>query len=185
MLGPVVAAFHSPLDTNDLWLATAAAARACPDVLFVGKIHPLVDDPDHEWPGRSQEIAKFVAEQRLPNFRVAPLDSGVGETLKQTDLVLTYYSLTAVEALIAGVPVAMVNLTSKRDLFPELVQLAGAPVVRTSDELIALVRRLPLRLYTSSYQREDLARFYEKVLGRPVNVAQLISRILSARRGAK
>ena len=178
-------AFHSPLDTNDLWSATAEAARACPDVLFVGKIHPLVDHPNHEWPGRSQEIMDFAAEQRLPNFSVAPLDSSVGETLEQASLLLTYYSLTAVEALLSGVPVAMVNLTAKRDLFPELTQLAGAPAVRTTEELIALVRSLPSGPYTGCDQREDLAPFYEKVFGRPVKVASLISQILAARGSAR
>jgi hypothetical protein len=175
-------AFHSPLDTNDMWDAFAKAARRLPEVHFVGKIHPLVDHPSHEWPGRSDEIRQWVSAQNLPNFRVLPLQSSMQEGLQEADLVVTYYSLTAVEAQTQGIPVAMMNLTSKRDLFPELVKLGGAPAVRALEDLVSLIMAIQNRAYRLDNATVGLEHFWGKVFGTPENVAQTIYHIVEGRR---
>lgn len=173
------AAFHSPLDTNDMWNCFAKAARSLPDVRFVGKIHPLVDDPDHEWHGRSDEIRQWVIDQQLPNFTVLPLHSSMQDALQAADLVITYYSLTAVEALTRDIPVAMMNLTDKRDLFPELVELGGAPAVRSVEEFIALITAIEDRRYKLNSNITNIERFLEKGFGTTVDIAQTVRQIVN------
>jgi hypothetical protein len=168
-------AFHSPLDTNDMLYAFAEAARTLRDVQFVIKVHPLVDDPNHEWPGRSDEIRQWVLDQQLPNFTMLPLESSIQEVLQETDLLVSYYSLTAVEALAQGIPVAMMNLTDKRDLFPELVELGGAPAIRSVEDLVSLIRDIQNGVKRDTNQAQY---FLEKIFGNSVDITQVVRDIV-------
>lgn len=170
--------FHSPLDTNDTWEVFAQAARRLPREKFTGKIHPLVNDPNHEWPGRSDEILKWASNLGLENFSVAPIRSSAQDTLEASHLVVTYYSLIAVEAMTQGIPVAMINVTAKRDLFPELVQVYGAPAIRSVDDLVHLVERIRDVGISADSQTSGGQKLMNKIFGAPVSVVDTVLRIV-------
>ena len=171
-------AFHSPLDTNDMLSALIEAAKQLPQVEFLAKIHPLVDDFNNELPGRWEEIRQWLLEQDLPNLKVLALNAGMADALQQAGLVVTYYSLTAVEAITQGIPVTMMNLTGKRDLFPELVELAGVPAVRSLDEFTTLVKKIHDGDFELNTTPEALEVLMKRIFGAPVNVSRTIRNIV-------
>jgi hypothetical protein len=175
-------AFHSPLDTNDMLTALAAAARALPDIQFLLKIHPLVDvneTPDTPgWSRRSDELFDWVNRQALPNLTALPLRGTVQASLEGVDLLVTYYSLTALEALAQGVPVVMLNLSGKRDLLPELVAPMGAPALRSEAEFISFVRELRDGQRTLNAADLDIAAFFRRAYGDSRDVGALVRQLI-------
>mgnify|MGYP001792016443 CR=1 FL=1 len=142
-------AFHSPLDTNDFFEMLAKAAKELQNVQFICKIHPLVEHPLHEGKNRFRIIENQVSNYGLENFSVTPKSLPMHEALKICDVVITYYSLTAVEALVSGKSVIMMNLTRKRDLFPELYSYGVALRATNAEELISSI----VSLRTASIHR--------------------------------
>ncbi len=167
-------AFHSPLDTNDMWASFAETAKEFPDVGFVGKIHPLVDDVGHEGPGRSAEIMEWAASLSQKNFEVLPLKSSMQEALDGSDVVVTYYSLTAIEALAKGIPVVMMNLTKKRDLFPELVDIGGVTAVHSTEDMIRFVDAIKNKSVDESISSASMEKILEKIFARPVDISSIV-----------
>ncbi|MBU0701062.1 hypothetical protein KKE26_07210, partial [bacterium] len=163
-------AFHSPLDTNDMFSAFAETAKKMLEIRFIIKVHPLVNHPTHEWPGRSKEIMDWVISQNLSNLSVSPLNSSMSEVFPSVDIVVTYYSLTAVEALMQGKLVIMMNLTKKRDLFPELIEYGVALCARKSSELAECITRLLTDGDLVRKMQEARSRFIADVFAPPKNV---------------
>jgi hypothetical protein len=93
-----------------------------------------------------------------------PLDSSAETVLQHTDLVVTYYSLTALEAIARRIPVAMVNLTGKRDLFPELTEILGAESIRCFDDFDAIIQRLDRGEGPKGPSTEQLGLFCDRAL---------------------
>ena len=163
-------AFHSPLDTNDMFSAFAETAKKMLEIRFIIKVHPLVNHPTHEWPGRSKEIMDWVISQNLSNLSVSPLNSSMAEVFPSVGIVVTYYSLTAVEALMQGKLVIMMNLTKKRDLFPELIEYGVALCARKSSELAECITRLLTDGDLVRKMQEARSRFIADVFAPPKNV---------------
>jgi hypothetical protein len=176
-------AFHSPLDTDDTLAVCAEAARRLPAVQFAVKVHPLIEDPRHEGPGRFAEIRAAAASLDLPNFQILPLASSMDDALADCDVVVSYYSLTAVEALCAGKRVIVLNTSGKRDLFPELVEAGAARRAETAGELVVLLEellRLPAADDRDRAAREALDRFLDRVFAPPEPLPELVAALLGS-----
>lgn len=147
-------AFHSPLDTNDFFDTIAETAKNLPDIRFLCKIHPLVDEPLHEGKHRFQDIENQIQGYGLSNLEVIDTHLGMNDALAICDSVITYYSLTAVEALVDGKSVIMMNLTQKRDLFPELYSYGVAARATNAEELVDAI---------NSFQNNELLKDERKL----------------------
>lgn len=175
-------AFHSPLDTNDTITVFAEAARRLPRVRAAIKVHPLVEDPRHEGRGRFAAMQEDVAALGHADVGFLPLDSSMPEALADCDVVVTYYSLTAVEALCVGKRVIVLNVSGKRDLFPELVDAEVAPRTEEVDGLVGLIEALQHAGTPppSNEDQEKLREFLEDVFGPPRPIAELVRSLLPA-----
>jgi hypothetical protein len=169
-------AFHSPLDTNDTLDLVADAAARHPEVDFVVKVHPLIDQNESHPAGisRSREIFDRMLERGLSNLSVAALESTLEDVLGGADLVMTYYSLTALDAIAGGVPVAMVNMTSKRDLFPELVEVLGVTAIRSAGDLDTVIEKMSRSCGPSLPSRAALDEFHDRALQGSDDVVKLV-----------
>lgn len=132
---------HSIWDTDALWPAFVAAARAIPEADFLGKIHPNMNAPEHEGPWGAQRIVDQLPPDPPKNFTLLPFRSRVREVLGSADLLVSYYSTTFTEAAMHGVPAVMLNLSGKRDFLPEALETGFALAARSADELITAIRR--------------------------------------------
>jgi hypothetical protein len=111
----------------------------------------------------------------LPNLRMAPLDASVDHVVADSDLVVTYYSLTALEAIALGVPVAMVNLTSKRDLFPELTEILGVTAIRDRSDLTLAITGAAHPSGINTPAPNQLAEFWDRAMKGPHHVEDIVS----------
>lgn len=170
------AAFHSPLDTNDMWNVIAEAAQQLPTVRFIGKIHPIVNHPTHEGIGRSDDIRRQVEAYGLPNYTVLPDNISMNEALEQCQIVITYYSLTALEALLQSKHIIMMNVTSKRDLFPELIAFKVASKVTNSSELVSAIQAIRQHQNNCPSPKQLIENIFSDSIPLPELAEQIISK---------
>jgi hypothetical protein len=102
--------------------AVFAAARKLPHVTFLIKTHP-----------RREVIDALVLARFPENVLLAPKVE-TPSLLKAADVVVTYWSTTALEALLLDVPLVQLNATGLPDFF-DLVSSLGRSFARSSDEL--------------------------------------------------
>jgi hypothetical protein len=145
--------------------ALASAARALPDVDFVMKFHPKTGSNDrHEPFDALQRRVNRIASTGLRNFSAAALESSLRALLTHAAVFVTHYSTSAIEAMLAGVPVILLNVTAERTRWPGLEEGIAPYPAATAEELIDLLRRLlhddVLNARAVIEQRDHLARIF-------------------------
>lgn len=101
-------------------------ARKLPDALFIAKLHPRMESvPLLELP------PNVVLEQHTDTPRL----------IKAADALVTFWSTTALEAVLLGTPLVQLNATGLPD-FLDLSTPYGRPIARSAHELAELLRPL-------------------------------------------
>ena len=117
-------------------------ARKRGDIFFVIKPHPR----------RESMSARFLAQ--LPENVVVDRTSSTLALLKGADVVVTYWSTTALEAVLVATPLVQLNATGLPDYFPLVEQLARRPARDPSD----LVAQLDVELSVEGRARFEQQR---------------------------
>lgn len=115
--------FHTQLE----WIkSTIDWVKARPDVFLVIRVHPR-DFPNKRENMRSEQshVLESVLESPGPNIRVNWPSENISlyEFLEDTDVLLTGWSVTAMEALILGIPV--VTYDSRLPSYPDDIHYTG------------------------------------------------------------
>lgn len=104
------------------------AARRTPELTFAVKLHPR------------REVLSAAERRELPENVVlldGPFD--IALLLAGSDVAVTYWSTTALEALLVGTPLIQLNATGLSDYYP-LTNRYGLPPVRNVDDLTRTLR---------------------------------------------
>lgn len=127
--------------------ALVRAARSFPEYRFVIRPHP-----------RREIISRELLDALPENVRVST-GGDTARWLKAADLVVTYWSTTAIEALLLGTRLIQLNATGLPD-YLQLPTKFQVPVARSSSQLCTLIR-------DEFWSRTGRAR------SKPVAIAQL------------
>jgi hypothetical protein len=123
--------------------AVVRAMTDFPDKQLVIKLHPDED------PAVYRQLLKDIGDDTAAICR----DTNTYELLNACDLLITFYSTVALEAMLFNKPVITLNLSGKPDIFPYALSGAAIGVYR-EEGLVPAVRQA---LYDAA-AREELAR---------------------------
>lgn len=100
-------------------------ARRMPEAFFAVKLHPVRESWDIDGPPMNLAILKEVDTAKL---------------IKAADVLVTYWSTTALEAVLLGTPLIQLNATGLPDFF-DLSARLGRSIARDLDDLVTRLRR--------------------------------------------
>jgi len=106
--------------------ALLATARAMPEVEFVAKLHPRME---------------AVPLVELPRNVVLEQHTDTARLIKAADVLVTFWSTTAVEAILLGTPLVQLNATALPD-FLDLSTSRGRPIARSASDLERMLREV-------------------------------------------
>jgi hypothetical protein len=172
---------HAPKDTDDLWTAFIAAARACPEFDFVGKLHPNMNADGHEGSSGAQRLINALPQPLPANFRLAPFRSDIREWLDQADVIVTYYSTTTIEAALAGKWLVLLNLSGKRDFLPEASEDGYAQPVYASYELPATIRRILNDVELQKRMEAGRQKYLKRAIAPGRDTSEVLGNVLRGR----
>jgi hypothetical protein len=127
--------------------ATASAMKNFTDKKLVIKLHP----------DESVDIYKQILGNIGDDKTIICRDTNTYELLNACDLLITFYSTVALEAMLFKKPVITMNLFSKTDIFP-FAQSGAALGVYREEELVPAIQKA---LYDTA-AREELAKKSQK-----------------------
>jgi hypothetical protein len=141
-----VGAFRSPAIRRDMIRAVVDAAAALPQVRLVIKPHPRDD------------VAELkAAARKSPGVSVVDKDWDISDLIQACDVMITFFSQSALQALYAGKPVISVRFPDSYDA--SLYQESGATwVARSTEEIIGHLRVLTGESGTEALRVKEEAR---------------------------
>ena len=177
----------SPLDYVATHLdAIILAARELSDIHFIIKFHPKTGkDKWHERPDGVQRRVNRLQSAMLSNLRLAPLRSDLAGLLAIADVVVTYWSTTAIQAMVLEKPVLLLNLTGKASYWPDLDTPEAPFGVTNVEELVSTLHGL---LAEEDVREEALARqcrYLERILAPEKDQADSIELLASEQSSLK
>lgn len=130
-------ALISRSDTDILIQHASDLAKLFPNIKFVIRLHPTMNDERGEGPVSKTRVSNFLSGLDLENIEVS--DLSLLEDIERGDLFMTEYSLSVLQALEKGKPAVFLNFTNRVNFVSEL-QDCGFPVFSKPDESINLLR---------------------------------------------
>ncbi len=119
-------------DTDVLAEAFIELAAIHPDIDFRIRPHPSMDHPQHEGAGARKRIEAEVNRANLANLRCS--QGKLEDDLRTSDLAISEYSATLVDAWQRGLPGLIVNLTNRRSFMQDYEEL-GYVAIHTRENL--------------------------------------------------
>ncbi|MBU0596314.1 hypothetical protein KJ567_06495 [Candidatus Bipolaricaulota bacterium] len=155
-------AAKAPLDYTTRNLdRLVAAASVLPGVWFLVRVHPKLGMNDvHEPPDAIQRRVNRLRQAGLPNILATPLHYSLEDCFAIADLFMSSYSTTAVEAMLHGLPVLLLNFTGKSGYWPDLASRRGPIETTDVDSLVDAVKSLA----TQSGERSEVLAAQHKYL---------------------
>ncbi len=114
-------------DSDKILRAIVSAVSKLPDFQLIIKLHPAEIKVNHD-------ILSMVDEKII-----VIKDINIYEIINVSDIMITYFSTTALEAMIMEKPVITINLTGKKDIIP-YVQSGAALGVYSEEALIPVIK---------------------------------------------
>jgi glycosyltransferase involved in cell wall biosynthesis len=146
--------FHIAGNREQFARAVLGALRTCPDITVLIKPHVI------ERPGFYRGLIRELGIDAT----VLPASTSMQEALFACDLLITFYSTIAVEAMVLGRPVVTVNLTGAPDPLPFAREGAAIGVYHEEDIADAIRRALD-DPETRQRMAEAVRRFLPKEIG--------------------
>lgn len=113
-------------DTDALVDAFCAVAEKLPEVEFVVRPHPTMDDPAHEGAGSKERLLRRVECAGLHNLRVSR--DSLEDDLAANEVVVSEYSQVLIDAYRQGKLGLIVNVTGRRSFMSDYESLGFASV---------------------------------------------------------
>lgn len=126
----------SRCDTDGLIVKFAELAEAKPDLHFVIRVHPNSDDLKAEGVGWIKRVREQVLAMKLSNLKVST--ATIEEDWARSDLFISEYSLSVIDALQFGKIVIFINTTNRVSFVGDLTDV-GFPEVNSLVELKAAI----------------------------------------------
>ena len=137
----------SPEEVRDGVQKTAMAFSRYPNCLLLFQVHP------------SQELAAVTAlvPEEMHDKVIVGRYRDTEALIKVSDGMITFFSTTAIDAVLLRKPLLLINLTDDRDFFP-FVQMGVAAGAYTADEIMPGVERLVSGMSITESQYEEAER---------------------------
>lgn len=127
--------FHIAGNRDDFFRGISWALKDDHQMQIVIKPHPVEEAKWHKW------YKELMSEMGIKAL-VLPQKSNTYEALYACDVLITFYSTIALEAMILGKPVVTVNLTSQPDPMPYASKGAALGVYKAEDIAPAVKKAL-------------------------------------------
>lgn len=126
----------SRCDTDKLIAACILIAKKNPTIDFTIRLHPTSDSGQGEGFGWSARIKELINFQGLSNLEISK--NSLEEDWRNSDIFVSEYSLSVIDALALGKLAVFVNLSKRRSFAADLVS-AGFPEAQSIEELEKII----------------------------------------------
>lgn len=148
-------------DTDLLIEAFCQTAQAFPSIHFVVRLHPTMDEVEHEGVHSSRRIKAFIRDTNLVNLKASQVS--LSTDLESADLVISEYSQVLLDAFQMGKLGLIANLTGRRS-FMEDYEILGFSSVNSKETLIKWLEKLIRNPESIRLKQHQAAQNYNKRL---------------------
>ncbi|MBF0234922.1 MAG: hypothetical protein HQK65_18090 [Desulfamplus sp.] len=150
-------------DTDELVIAASEMARKLPKIEFRIRIHPTMNQPEHEGLYSSIRIEQFVRSVNIPNLDIST--HSLPDDLEWADIFLSEYSQVLLDSLRNGKFGIAVNLTKRRSFMQDYADL-GFFYANSINDAIDVIHYIVNMTYKSTTEQNIAVNNYNLLLRR-------------------
>lgn len=137
-----------------------------PQIKFVIRLHPTMDDEQHEGVFSKQRVEKYINSKKLPNLEIS--NNGLSSDLEASDLVISEYSNVLLDAFRMGKAGLIANFTGRRSFMEDYEKIGFCKVNSYEEmkEVICFIINHPDKYLKKQY---EAVKKYNQSLERLMN----------------